>query len=473
MQSLRTRLLAGILSSMALLLIVFGVTIYVSIRNALMHEFRDALRVTVETLIASTEIEDGEVLIEVDPAMLGAAGGASAATWFQFWLADGAVLMRSESLGDRDLPRPEGDLKSLRMTPIDLPDGAVGQAAAARFVPECDDDLALGGAEDTDDPVAVTLVVARSIESVRRRTSRLAWLLLGAGAILMAAASGMTIVIVRRSLAPIDTLAGQIASMSPDDLGTRLAAANLPSEVEPVVQRLNAMLDRLQTAFDRERAFTGNVAHELRTPLSGIRSTIEVALLAERTPEDYRQTLDDTMDIVRHMHGMIEILILLARLDAGQIRFTLEPIELGELIGICWDAVRASDDGPRHDFANDVPGDLTCRSDRQWLSMVLTNLFENARAYVDDGGRIWAAGRAANGQVEIEIGNTGCRMTADEARHAFDRFWRADTSRADTGVHYGLGLSLVERLIAALEGTVECTVGGEGVFVVRLRVPSR
>lgn len=458
---------------MALLLMVFGVTIYVSIRNALMQEFDDSLLATVETLMASTEIEDGEVIVEFEPNTMRGVTGMGAPTYFQIWLDGGGVLMRSASLGDDELPRFSGKGNGIATKPTDLPNGLPGHAAAVRFVPTRDDDLGSSRADESAEMKPITLVVARDTAAIGRRMVHLALLLAGAGAILMAAASGIVFIIVRRGLAPVDSVGDQIAAMNPDDLTGRVSDAHLPAEIEPMVKRLNTLLDRLQMVFDRERSFTSNVAHELRTPLAGIRSIIEVAQLVERSPQAYRQTMTDCMAIIETMQGMIEILILLARLDAGQITFADESIELAELVASCWSTVATHHDAAASSFENRLPQELACRSDRQWLTMVCINLLKNAREYVEDHGRIWVTGRAVDGRIEIEFANTGCKLTTDEAQHVFERFWRADTSRTDTGVHFGLGLALVDRLITALGGTVACDVTQENVFVVRLELSAQ
>jgi len=234
-----------------------------------------------------------------------------------------------------------------------------------------------------------------------------------------------------------------------------------------MVDKLNAMLDRLASAFERERAFTGNVAHELRTPLTGVRSTIEVAMREDRPNEQYREAMGECLTIVERMQGMVETLILLSRLDAGQMDVHQESIALADLIDVC---ARAVLDRPNVQFDNRVPVDLRCAADPDKLMMVLCNLLQNAGEYADEGGRIWSDAQRVGDVVRLEICNTGCVLPTTDIQRVAERFWRADASRADTGVHAGLGLALVERLVAAQGGAV-CFDVADGVFAARITLP--
>jgi signal transduction histidine kinase len=103
--------------------------------------------------------------------------------------------------------------------------------------------------------------------------------------------------------------------------------------------------------------------------------------------------------------------------------------------------------------------------------MVMSNLLDNAVEYTDEKGQIRAEGHKADNQIEITVANTGCRLTSDEASQVFDCFWRGDSSRAETGIHCGLGLALVRRIIMALGGAADAEAQG-GKFIVCLVLPA-
>ncbi len=153
----------------------------------------------------------------------------------------------------------------------------------------------------------------------------------------------------------------------------------------------------------------------------------------------------------------------------------LVKVLLAELVNSCWQSFsdRAAERGIV--FENRLPAEMSCESDTESLSMVLSNLLDNAVEYTNEGGQIWTAGRQADDSVvlgtpygEITVANTGCQLTNEEASQVFDCFWRGDSSRTNTGVHCGLGLALVQRIVRALGGCTIVEVQDGGIFTVRL-----
>jgi len=111
-------------------------------------------------------------------------------------------------------------------------------------------------------------------------------------------------------------------------------------------------------------------------------------------------------------------------------------------------------------------------SDVSLLSMVLSNLLDNAAEYADRGGRVWVTGCCADDTAELAVSNTGCQLTSEQIPLVFDSFWRGDSSRTGTGTHCGLGLALVRRIVGALSGSVSAEVQAGGVFAVRVIFPA-
>ena len=241
----------------------------------------------------------------------------------------------------------------------------------------------------------------------------------------------------------------------------------MPSEIAPVVKRLNDLLDQLATAFERERALTADMAHELRTPIAGLRTTLEVALAPGAATADHRETLADALQITLSMQGLVSNMLILARLDAEQVPLRVTPVTLAALVDDCWNphcreaAVRTLQ------FQNRLPQDLVCRADDDMLRIVFGNLLENATKYANVGGSIWVDGRRNNGCVEITVANTGCTLEKHHLCHVFDRFWRGDAGRNETGLHAGLGLAWsANRRRKGGQATV--TLDHSGVFAIHL-----
>lgn len=315
----------------------------------------------------------------------------------------------------------------------------------------------------------LTLVVARDTTDLESHVRELRWLLLAAGAGTMTVGAVVSVIVIRRSLRPLRTVAATIAMIREDDLGARIPATTMPEEIVPLVERLNELLHRLDDAFTRERSLTADIAHELRTPVAGILSTAGVALSADRAPPEYREALEDVREIARRMRSMIENLLTLARLDSQAAHFQFEPVELRDLVDLCWRGCQDKAAAKKLTFENSVPDNLFCTSDRNALSIVFVNLLDNAVEYAGDNGRIWITAHNTDNVVEIEVGNTGCNLAEQQVAQVFDRFWRADPSRKDANLHVGLGLALVRRIITSLGRTVEASAAN-GNFTVGIRL---
>jgi len=276
--------------------------------------------------------------------------------------------------------------------------------------------------------------------------------------------------LVRRGLRPLNVLADRIAAIREDELSVHMPREDAPTELLPVVGRLEDLLHRLADAFNRERSFAANVAHELRTPLSGAASTIEVALSRERLPAEYVEALNDSLQIVRRMHAMVERLLLLGRWESGQVALHKETIPLAEAVAACWETVAERAGARGLSFENRVPKRLVWVTDFESIIMGVTNLLDNAAQYAEEKGRIWVTGKEVGDGVEIAIANTGCTLTEEQAARIFEPFWRADASRTATGGHCGLGLAVVQRIIQTLGGSIAAEVEDGGMFVVKIRL---
>jgi two-component system heavy metal sensor histidine kinase CusS len=227
--------------------------------------------------------------------------------------------------------------------------------------------------------------------------------------------------------------------------------------------------DELEIALQREHSFADDLAHELRTPLAGIRSTIDVALTVDRDTHEFRESLSDCSGIVDRMQALVDKLLMLARLDGKRLTFSAERVNLLQIVDDCWKPLQQRAATQRLAFENQVPDDIDCVSDRDSLMIIFSNLLENSVNYANEGGRIWVtATRGAKGTVRLAVGNTGCQLDPIQARMAFQQFWRADDSRHSGGRHTGLGLALVRRLTTALGGKTSADVDDHGVFTVHV-----
>ncbi len=468
--SLRTRLILAIIAGSVLLLTIFSLTVYMLIRRALVNQFDAALLSTARALAASIEIDANQIDLE-DVQNMPEFNDPKNLTHYQIWEQGGAVVARSPFLGTDNLALLETSLNTAvfrTLTGRDNPERAVG----LKFLPRSET-----GNENSSQPAAnnkiLFLTVARGAGGLYDQLSLLRWLLLTASAVVIALSVLIAVFVVQRGLRPLHSIASEIAAIREDDLATRISTASIPAEILPIKNRLNDLLSRLEGAFKRERRFTADVAHELRNPLAGIRSTIEVNLTRSRDAAEYRSALSECLEIVENMQTMVNNLLLLARLDAKQISFQSEQVRLAELLNSCWQPF--SDKAADHQitFDNCIDRQIKCETDRRYLSIILSNVLENAVEYADEGGQIRTSARRKEDSVQMEISNSGCQLTTEQAAQVFDCFWRGDSSRKDAGVHCGLGLALVDRIIKALGGGITAEVENTGTFKIRLTLPAK
>jgi two-component system, OmpR family, sensor kinase len=296
-------------------------------------------------------------------------------------------------------------------------------------------------------------------------------------------------VIVRLALRPLRRVAETATRVSklPLDRGEvalreRVPAADTDArtEVGQVGAALNSLLGHVATALSarqasemRVRQFVADASHELRTPLASIRGYAE---LTRRTgdvlPADISYAMDRVESEATRMTGLVEDLLLLARLDAGR-PIEQQPVDLSALV---IDAVSdAHAAGPEHPVRLVLPDEpIEVIGDPAGLHQVLTNLLTNARTHTAPGTRVEVtlrqlASRSGSPQAVVEVADAGPGIAPELLPHIFERFARADTSRSRTAGSTGLGLAIVAAVVAAHGGTVDVqTRPGRTIFAVRL-----
>lgn len=476
-RSLKSRLLTAIVMTTVVGFALASVLIYTQTRRGLYHEF-DALLAGKGRALATLIKQEGDsVDIEFADHPMQEFARKIAPEYYQVWDEAGLVLARSRRLGNQNLPRGAGSLAAPSFINVELPDGRAGRLVSMDFLASFEgEELETSPDDDDDEEVLemateqvrreITIVVARDTTSIDQALARQGWTLLIVG---VACTSGMLVILfwlVNRSLEPLNQLAYKIAQLDERTL-TQVGISDCPAELAPVVNRLNELVERLEQAFQREREFTADVAHELRTPLAGLRSTLEVVLSRRRETATYRQALVECANIGSEMQGLVETLLSLARIDAGQANVQYSPIRFYELVEQEWNSYVAT--ARQRDLHVHLSGeaDVVLRTDATKLRIVLSNLLANAIAYSDEGGQIKGLWSVVDGRFRFHLVNSGCKLSAEQTEKVFDRFWRGDSSRAATGVHAGLGLALCRKIVDLLDGTILAFVAG-GSFHVQI-----
>jgi signal transduction histidine kinase len=237
------------------------------------------------------------------------------------------------------------------------------------------------------------------------------------------------------------------------NLDIRLPVSKAKDEISDLSRTLNQMLERIDKAFASVRAFTGNASHELRTPISLLRTEIEVCLNRPREAEEYRSTLGLLQDQTVRMTGLVENLLSLARADAGAETITLTPIEprlfLRRIAGT-WKSVM---DHAELVFAVEIPDDrVIVLGDEDSMHRLFSILLENAAKFTPPGGSIKIATAVQESRVVFSVQDSGLGIASEHKQHIFDRFYRAVPAGGSPAKGSGLGLALA-KWIAERHGT--------------------
>jgi two-component system heavy metal sensor histidine kinase CusS len=278
--------------------------------------------------------------------------------------------------------------------------------------------------------------------------------------------------LVGRGVAPIRHLSDAVSRVSEKDFRLPVGSADLSRELVPIHDRLTHTLDALRRAFEREKQAVADISHELKTPIAALLTSVGVSLRKPRTAEQYKATLEECRDIGRQLSRLVDRIMTLASLDAGNDRIVVERVDAAELAADCATVVRPLAEAHGLRFSAQIDRGAELVTDPDKLREVLNNLLGNAVEYNRPGGSVELQVAAANGHVAFEVRDTGIGMTPEVREKIFERFYRADPSRHATGVHAGLGLAIVKEYVERLGGTitVESEPGAGSAF--RVTIPS-
>jgi signal transduction histidine kinase len=467
-----------LLAGMGLLLAAGGLLLNQVISSRLRRDFDAALAAEAKSLMNSTEQEEGLVKLELAKGVMPEFERAREPHYFQLWLADGSVVARSASLGQGSLGRgslaqDDGPIGCPRFADVILPDGRAGRQITIRYRPqvEASDEslsLALPGSP------ASTLVLAHGREDLDAFLALMHWTLALVVLGLLAATLLLVKAVVGVGLAPLDDLAHQLETMDAASLGSAVAIEDAPTELVSTIRHLNGLLARLKLSFERERTFSANLAHELRTPLAELRAATEVALKWPDDPAFSLASLAEVRGIGLQMEKVVVNLLALARCDSQEHTVWRSEVYLGEMAASCWSTVAAEAEKNGIALVLEIPEDLAIVTDREKLEMILGNLFSNAVSYGTPGRPVTCEAAVSGGELALRVANATDQLTPADLPRLFDRFWRKDAARSG-GQHTGLGLSLVSALCELLGFTREARLRGD-IFEVTLRgqaVPTR
>ena len=467
--SLRARLILGVIALAAVGLAVADVATYTSLRSFLVSRTDsslDAASVSAERALGGPDHGHGGPS-DHDGLDIARLTSSVPGLYVQVRRADGTVLTSGAApqfSGAKESPPPalpaSLSVSGARPTYLTAPASSGG----GRYRVRASQDPATG----------LTLVVASSLAGVDSTLSRL---VLVEALVTLAVLAGIVLLglwVVRVGLRPLTEIGATAATIAAGDLSHRVARDDDRTEVGRLGRALNAMLAQIETAFRAREAserklrrFVADASHELRTPLAAVRAYAELfARGAAQRPDDLERSMAGIARESERMSVLVDDLLLLARLDEGR-ALRSEPVDLREVVAEAVETARTVE--PDRRITCDLDA-ATVPGDRDSLRQVVDNLLANVRAHAAPDASVDVALARNGADVRLSVADSGPGMTAEQLDHVFERFYRADPSRARARGGAGLGLSIVAAVTEAHGGRVSAAspAGCGATFTVEL-----
>jgi heavy metal sensor kinase len=318
-------------------------------------------------------------------------------------------------------------------------------------------------------PGGGVVLVGRSIAEELAGLRLLAWELAGAGGVVLLLGLTGGWWVATRAIRPIEDISGTAVKIAAGDLSQRISAADTDSELGRLAAVLNSTFARLEAAFAQQRQFTSDAAHELRTPITVMLTQTQTALARARDAAEYRATVEACQRAAQRMRKLMESLLELARLDAGQEALKRVPFDLSKTVGDCVELMAPLAEARGLKVHCAAPA-LPCVGDPERMGQVVTNLLDNAIEYNQQSGEVRITGERQGGAVILRVSNSGPGIAAEDLPRIFERFYRTDKARSGSGGHTGLGLAISKAIVEGHGGTLEAASqpGKGATFTVRL-----
>ena len=279
-------------------------------------------------------------------------------------------------------------------------------------------------------------------------------------------AGGIGYMLARRALAPAERIRRDTDEITAERLDQRLQVPNPGDELGRLAQTINAMIARLERSFAEVRRFTADASHELRTPVSIIRTEAEVAMHQPPDAEEYQALAGSILEECEHLTKLTDQLLTLSREDAGLVTLDSMSLDLSQLATTATEMMRPLAEAKRQTITITGLMKATVSGDADRLRVMLYNLIDNAIKYTPSGGRIDVVVSAQPGMFAVAVHDTGIGIDAHHLPRVFDRFYRIDKARSREAGGTGLGLSIVRSIVAAHGGRVDITsTPGEGTTI--------
>lgn len=436
---LRVRLAAWNAIVVILTALITLLVVRQGVQWALIQEIDDFLHEDlreIELALRETPAEDFD-LITQDLARR--AIGHRRHGWFVQLRGEGDVTRWASDARHRDVQFPTGDDQ--------------------RYVTLINDERVVQQTVAANDHGVESIVVGEQLQLLRKEISKIDMLVLATAACALVAAPICGYWLAERAARAIGEIIRAASRLRPDHLNERLPVLGAGDELDLLASTVNGLLDRMATVLDRRREVLANAAHELRTPLAAIRSSVEVALNEDRSLEEYQELLEDVIDQCSSLETLLNQLLLLAEMETERLKTQKERVALHELVERSVAMFQGVAECEGRLLVADRLDEAWVAGNRARLSQVVNNLIDNAIKYTRHGGRVEVSVQAdrERGTAKLIVRDDGVGISTADLPHVFERFFRSDRSRTrgDYPTGAGLGLSICKAVVEAHGGTIE------------------
>lgn len=438
---------------------VLAVAFWLAFQHVEYTSLDDSLAGQARSLLAGLDLTNGRVTFNGNDALPGQSSQGIA--------IDAVLLDQSGAVIDRSGTGPAPTL------PATLAHDVLARGSVAETLTVAGQGVRLLGQRvDIAPGQPGVLVLTRPTAELDRALTEAALLLAAVVVALTLVVSLLGHRLARGALAPVRRMAATAHDISEHDLHRRLSLDLPRDELGELAETFNGMLARLESAFATLQRFTADAAHELRAPLTMLRTEMEVSLRRERTPEEYRNSQRTVLAEVERLSRMADQLLMLARADAGALSPAWSAVDMPDLVEEVVERWQPVAQSRGIALSADMRAEGLADGDPELLRRLLDNLLDNALRHTPGGGSVSVVGTRQETGWTVLVSDTGPGVDPQLRATVFERFTRADAARARDGQNgsAGLGLSLCQAIAEVHGGAIELgdSDGGGATFVVTI-----
>lgn len=474
-RSITRALIVGLLSSLLPFAVLTTSIAYLYARSTLLGEFDSVLFSKARTLSSVEQVKDnGKLDFEFAPGAMPEFERRKRPQYFVIRDAGGKVLQSSPSLRGKSLQPLESKGERPVVQDTRLPDGRHGRVVQMKFIPQADaEDVKPGEKLPTWTGGPLTIMVAVGRSSLDENLSLMLSVLAGGALVLALGTVAIVMAVVQRGLRPVKKLAQETNAIGPATLERRLDAAQAPTELLPIYTGMNNLLGRLESAFARERRFTSDVSHELKTPIAEARACLEMSL---KWPDDaplLASSCHEANDALKHMDRLVATLLAFSRAEAGSQPVPLTSVDVCAVVDHSLALVRPVQETRGVTVSrtgSEAP--VLVRSNEVMLESVLANLIGNAVEYSPEKAEVRIEMKPGSGIVSVLVSNPAPDLTPEDVAAMSQPFWRKDAARTASELHSGMGLAVVSSFSRVLGIQYVVELLPENELRATLQIPS-